>query len=165
MSSAAAPPPSKKPRSDTTTWSTKSKSNNNYNNKDALDMIPTPQFTTLDYVSLTSHPDSFGVDPIPISWGHPSPLIRGPVICTVRHAAQRNAIGAHSGSYCIYTGLAVAAGTLNPDYVPNLKLTSPVFNIGPHAAWTDPRKIASIDPFGHVSSGECSFSFQLDTSM
>jgi hypothetical protein len=46
----------------------------------------------------------------------------------------------------------VAAGTLNPDYVPNLKLTSPVFNIGPHAAWTDPRKIGSIDPFGHLTT-------------
>ncbi len=141
MSSSALSPPSKKQRSDN------AKSNHKDNH---LDMIPTPQFTKLDYVSLTSHPDSFGVDPIPISWGHPSPLIRGPVICTVRHSAQRNAIGAHSGSYCIYTGLAVAAGTLNPDYVPNLKLTSPVFSIGPHAVWTDPRKIGSIDPFGHL---------------
>jgi hypothetical protein len=52
----------------------------------------------------------------------------------------------------VYTGLAVAAGKLNPDYVPNLKLTSPVFKIGPHPGWSDPRKIASIDPFGHVSS-------------
>ncbi len=54
----------------------------------------------------------------------PDPQVRGPVICTVRHTAQRNAIGAHQGSYCVYTGLAVAAGKLNPDYVPNLKLTS-----------------------------------------
>jgi hypothetical protein len=39
---------------------------------------------------------------------------------------------------------------LNPDYVPNLKLTQPVFKIGPHPSWSDPKKIASIDPFGHV---------------
>ena len=91
------------------------------------------------------------ISAIPISWGHPDPLIRGPVICTVRHSSQRNAIGAHSGSYCIYTGLAVAAGKLNPDYVPNLKLTSPVFTVGPHPSWSDPKKLASIDPFGHVS--------------
>jgi hypothetical protein len=115
------------------------------------DGIPIPEITQLDYVNLTSHTDAFDVDPIPISWGHPDPLIRGPVICTVRHSSQRNAIGAHSGSYCIYTGLAVAAGKLNPDYVPNLKLTSPVFNIGPHPSWSDPKKVASIDPFGHVS--------------
>jgi len=114
------------------------------------DGIPIPENTQLDYVNLTTHPDAFGVDPVPISWGHPDPSVRGPVICTVRHFSQRNAIGAHSGSYCIYTGLAVAAGKLNPDYVPNLQLTSPVFKIGPHPAWSDPKKMASIDPFGHM---------------
>jgi hypothetical protein len=92
------------------------------------------------------------VDPIPVSWAHPDPAVRGPVICTVRHSAQRNAIGAHQGSYCIYTGLAVAAGKLDPDYVPNLKLTSPVFQIGPHASWADPRKMAAMDPFGHMTT-------------
>jgi len=39
---------------------------------------------------------------------------------------------------------------LNPEYVPNLKLTSPVFQIGPHKSWSDSKKIASIDPFGHL---------------
>lgn len=119
---------------------------------DVDDGIPIPQISEVDYVNLTSHSDAFGVDPIPISWGHPDPSVRGPVICTVRHSSQRNAIGAHSGSYCIYTGLAVAAGKLNPEYVPNLKLTSPVFSIGPHPSWSDPKKMASIDPFGHVSN-------------
>ncbi|EJK61260.1 hypothetical protein THAOC_18290, partial [Thalassiosira oceanica] len=104
------------------------------------DSIPTPEFTKLDHINLTSHSGTFGVDPIPVSWGHPDPLVRGPVICTVRHSSQRNAIGAHSGSYCVYTGLAVAAGKLNPEYVPNLKLTSPVFDIGPHSSWYDPKK-------------------------
>ncbi|KAI2503336.1 GTP cyclohydrolase N terminal [Fragilaria crotonensis] len=92
------------------------------------DGIPFPELSSLDYVNLTSHSDQFGVDPVPISWAHPDPAVRGPVICTVRHSAQRNAIGAHSGSYCIYTGLAVAAGTLDPDY------------------------IAAMDPFGHVTT-------------
>mmetsp|Transcript_12030 Transcript_12030/g.15687 ORF Transcript_12030/g.15687 Transcript_12030/m.15687 type:complete len:465 (-) Transcript_12030:197-1591(-) len=116
------------------------------------DGIPTPEYSPMDYVSLTSHSGAFGVDPIPISWGHPNPLVRGPVICTVRHSSQRNAIGAHSGSYCVYTGLAVAAGKLNPEYVPNLKLTTPVFRVGPFKAWHDPKKIASIDPFGHCTT-------------
>jgi GTP cyclohydrolase II len=120
--------------------------------EDANDGIPTPEISSLDYVNLTTHSDAFGVDPVPISWGHPDPLVRGPVICTVRHNTQRNAIGAHSGSYCVYTGLAVAAGKLNPAYVPNLSLTSPVFNIGPHKSWSDPKKIASIDPFGHLTT-------------
>jgi len=119
---------------------------------DEDDGIPLPEFTSIDYLSLTSHSGTFGVDPIPISWGHPDPSIRGPVICTVRHQSQRNAIGAHSGSYCIYTGLAVAAGKLNPEYTPNLKLTSPVFNIGPHPSWSDPKKLGCIDPFGHLTT-------------
>ena len=71
---------------------------------DEDDDIPVPEITNLDFVNLTTHSDAFGVDPVPISWGHPDPLVRGPVICTVRHNSQRNAIGAHSGSYCIYTG-------------------------------------------------------------
>lgn len=137
----SAPPLSKKPR---TSSSAPAKNDN--------DGIPVPEITSLDYVNLTSHTDAFGVDPIPISWGHPDPLVRGPVICTVRHSSQRNAIGAHSGSYCIYTGLAVAAGKLNPEYVPNLKLTRPVFQIGPHKSWSDPKKVASIDPFGHMTT-------------
>lgn len=116
------------------------------------DDIPVPQITNVDYVNLTSHTGNFDVDPVPISWGHPDPSIRGPVICTVRHSSQRNAIGAHSGSYCIYTGLAVAAGKLDPNYVPNLKLTAPVFKIGPHPSWADPKKIGVIDPFGHLTT-------------
>ena len=111
-----------------------------------------PETSDGDLISLTSHPDAFGVDPIPVSWGHPDPSVRGPVICTVRHGSQRNAIGAHQGSYCIYTGLAVAANKLDPEYVPNLTLTSPVFKIGPHASWSDPKKVAALDPYGHLTT-------------
>jgi len=53
-------------------------------------------------------------------------------------------------SYVCAHRLAVAAGKLNPDYVPNLQLTSPIFKLGPHPAWSDPKKMASIDPFGHM---------------
>ena len=66
--------------------------------------IPEPESSQYDFVNLTTHPDSVGVAPLPIQWGHVDPLKRGPVICTVRHSSQRNAIGAHSGPYCIYTG-------------------------------------------------------------
>lgn len=78
--------------------------NHNIVNIDNDDDIPVPEIAQLDYVNLTTHSDTFGVDPLPISWAHPDPMVRGPVICTVRHFSQRNAIGAHSGSYCIYTG-------------------------------------------------------------
>jgi GTP cyclohydrolase II len=101
---------------------------------------------------LTSHPDSFETDPVPIHWGSADPKARGLVICTVRYSSQRNAIGAHQGSYCIYTGLAVAAGKLDPDYMPNLSLTFPVFKIGPYPSWSDPTKIAALDPYGHMTT-------------
>ena len=104
--------------------------------------VPEPEFTQAEHIPLTTHADAFGVDPVPVSWAHPDPVVRAPVICTVRHSSQRNAIGAHQGSYCIYTGLAVAAKKLDPDYVPDLKLTSPVFKIGPYPSWSDPKKIA-----------------------
>ena len=42
------------------------------------DGIPFPEISDLDYVNLTSHSDQFGVDPVPISWGHPDPAVRGP---------------------------------------------------------------------------------------
>ena len=61
------------------------------------DPVPEPEFTKPEYIPLTTHSDAFGVDPVPISWGHPDPSVRGPVICTVRHSSQRNAIGAHQG--------------------------------------------------------------------
>lgn len=129
--------------------SKKAKTTKKPSEEEVAAIIPEPDITDDSHIILTSHPDSFGVDPIPISWGHPDPAIRGPVVCTVRHAMQRNSIGAHQGSYCIYTGLAVAAKKLNPDYIPDLSLTSPVLNIGPHPSWSDPKKIAAMDPYGH----------------
>ena len=43
-------------------------------------------------------------------------------------------------------------GKFNSKYMPNLNLMSPVFHIGPHVSWSDPKKVGSIDPFGHVSN-------------
>ena len=120
--------------------------------KSASHMVPEPDITPNVFLNLTTHTDNFDTNPLPLSWGASDPLVRGPILCTIRHQSQRNAIGAHSGSYCIYTGLAVAAGKLDPDYMPNLTLTSPVFPIGPFPSWSDPKKIASIDPFGHVTT-------------
>ena len=66
--------------------------------------------------------------------------------------AQRNAIGAHSGSYSLYRALAVAAGTLDPVHVPDLTNTAPATSIGPHRKWSDPSAIVSLDPYGHLVS-------------
>lgn len=83
-----------------------------------------------------------------MNWGAANPLERGPVIATVKHGGQRNAIGAHGGGYSIYTALAVAAGELNPSHIPNLFQTQPVCDLGPHDSWRNPKTLVTIDPWG-----------------
>ena len=85
-----------------------------------------------------------------MNWGESDPLARGPVIATVKHGGQRNAIGAHGGGYCIYTALAVAAGELDPGHVPNLNTTQPTYDFGPFPSWLNPKSLVTIDPWGHV---------------
>jgi len=103
------------------------------------------------HIVLTSHPGGrFGPQPLPICWGHRDPLQRGPIIATLTHMGQRNAIGTHSGSYAVYRALAVASGALDPEYRPDLTDTAPAEAIGPHVSWTDAEKIVSLDPFGAV---------------
>jgi len=100
------------------------------------------------YVSITSHPGRSGVSPIAVNWGEIDPAKRGPIICTTTEDLYRNAIGAHSGSYCVYRALAIASGALNPNYKPNFHNTEPVAKIGPYPSWGDVSKIGTIDPFG-----------------
>lgn len=115
--------------------------------------IPEPERAELEYINLTTHDGQFGSNPIPVNWGDSDPRKRGPVIATVKHGGQRNAIGAHGGGYCIYTALAVAAGELNPSHVPNLNKTAPTCQIGPFPQWKDPKKIVALDPWGHLVTG------------
>ena len=63
---------------------------------------------------------------------------------------QRNALGAHSGSYSIYRALAIAMGTLDPSHKPDYTKTEPAVPIPPQPAWSDPSKIVSFDPWGHL---------------
>ena len=104
------------------------------------------------HIQLTSHPRAGGAKPPPITWGAESPAARGAIIGTLTNSNQRNAIGAHSGSYALYRALAVAAGSLDPMHVPDLTNTSPEEAIGPFAQWRDPEKIVSMDPYGHMVS-------------
>ena len=60
-------------------------------------------------VKLTTHPSNFGVDPEPLDWGNRDPKKRGPVVATVSKPGMRNAIGAHSGTYCVPSGCARGA--------------------------------------------------------
>ena len=86
---------------------------------------------------------------LPIHWGAATPAERGPVIATLTKPAARNAIGTHSGSYSVYRALAVAAGSLDREHVPDLTDTAPAEAIGPFPQWADPKKIVSLDPYGH----------------
>jgi GTP cyclohydrolase II len=103
------------------------------------------------HIKLTSHPSQRDAAS-PVAWGAPSATARGPVVGAVNDGAQRNAIGAHSGSYAIYRALAVAAGALDPVHVPDLTDTAPAARIGPHPQWADAEKIVSLDPYGHMVS-------------
>ena len=101
------------------------------------------------HIRLTSHPGSGAPPRFPIRWGAPTARERGPVIGTVTAAANRNAIGAHGGSYALYRALAVSAGALNPISRPDFTNTAPAADIGPHPQWSDAGRIVSLDPWGH----------------
>ena len=100
-------------------------------------------------IVLTSHPRN-AVVRRPIAWGAASAKLRGPVVATMHSAADRNAIGAHSGAYSVYRALAVASGQLDPAHRPDLTNTTPAVQIGPFPQWSDPAAIVSLDPWGHM---------------
>jgi GTP cyclohydrolase II len=101
------------------------------------------------HIRLTSHPARGASSTPPIRWGAANAKERGPIIGTVSSPGQRNAIGAHGGSYALYRALAVSAGALNPIARPDFTNTAPVIDIGPFPRWCDPERIVSLDPWGH----------------
>jgi GTP cyclohydrolase II len=102
----------------------------------------------LEHIRLTSHPEPGGKLQFPITWGAPTARERGPIIGTVSRA--RNVIGSHGGSYAVYRALAVSAGALDPIRRPDLTNTHPAATIGPFAQWSEPQRIVSLDPWGHL---------------
>ncbi|KAF9586566.1 Uracil-regulated protein 1 [Lunasporangiospora selenospora] len=128
------------------------------------DTIVSPTFTTnrsteqagpyTDKPVLTTYPSQKGVKPFKMDWGAADPQVRGPVVAS--HLANsiniRNAIGAYGGSYSIYRSLAVAMGDLPADHKPNFDYTQPPVKIAQQPQWSDPTKIVSLDPFGHLTS-------------
>ncbi|MBS0248070.1 MAG: GTP cyclohydrolase II [Proteobacteria bacterium] len=102
-----------------------------------------------DHIRLTSHPTPGGKPRFPIHWGAPSARERGPIIGTVSRPADRNVIGTHGGSYSVYRALAVSAGALDPIRRPDLTNTHPAAEIGPFGQWSEPKRIVSLDPWGH----------------
>jgi len=102
----------------------------------------------VDHIRLTSHPEPGGKLQFPITWGAGTPRERGPVIGTVSRV--RNVIGSHGGSYAVYRALAVSAGALDPIRRPDLTNTHPAAPIGPFPQWSEPERIVSLDPWGHL---------------
>jgi len=103
-----------------------------------------------DHIRLTSHPEPGAKARFPIQWSAASSRERGPVIGTVSQLGQRNVIGSHGGSYALYRALAVSSGTLDPIRRPDLTNTFPTATIGPFPQWSEPGKIVSLDPWGHL---------------
>ena len=115
-------------------------------------LTPRPSLLIASRLSASAYPDQHGIKPYPLQWGASDPAVRGPVICSRLPSTikQRNAIGAHSGSYSIYRALAIAMGTLDPSHKPDYSKTEPAVPVPPQPAWSDPRKIVSFDPWGHL---------------
>ena len=101
------------------------------------------------HIRLNTHPPRGGPPTAMVTWGARDPNQRGPVVGTVADPTRRNAIGVHSGGYGIYRALAIAAQELKADHRPDLTNTSPAEMIGPFESWFDPRRIVSLDPWGH----------------
>jgi len=104
----------------------------------------------IDHIRITSHPAPGAKHDFPIDWGAASARERGPVIGTVSRPQDRNVIGTHGGSYSVYRALAVSSGALDPIRRPDLTNTHPAETIGPFLQWADPRRIVSLDPWGHL---------------
>jgi GTP cyclohydrolase II len=103
------------------------------------------------HIRLTSHPEP-GTAAIryPVRWGAADARERGPLIGSVTNPADRNVIGSHGGAYSVYRALAISARALNPLQRPDLTNTHPVVGIGPHPSWSEPDRIVSLDPWGHL---------------
>jgi GTP cyclohydrolase II len=107
-----------------------------------------PRPKRLRHIALTSHPGTMGQEAIPIHWGAPDPLVRGPIVATVSNPAHRNVIGTHAGGYAVYRALAVASGDLQRNHRPDFTNTAPAIEIGPYPSWCNPHQIVSLDPLG-----------------
>lgn len=104
-------------------------------------------------VVLTTFTNDAGVEPLSMNWGASDPQVRGPIVASrYRNGlTKHNAIGAHSGSYCIYHALAVGSKQLNPDYTADYTNAQPAFKIPVQEQWGNGEKIVSMDPFGHLT--------------
>ena len=115
----------------------------------------------IGHIRLTSHPGAGAKLRFPVQWGAPTARERGPVIGSI--SQERNAIGAHGGSYSVYRALAVSSGAMSATAKPDFTDTAPVVAFGPFAQWRDAAKIVSLDPWGHLVAD--AFKPEIDTGV
>ncbi|CAI6100478.1 unnamed protein product [Clonostachys chloroleuca] len=115
-------------------------------------------------IVLTTYPKQIGINPLPMDWGNPDPLKRGPVVVSRLANTIRKRNGPSTlflrpmlskcfsgGSYSTYYALAVASKELNIDHRPDFTNTEPAVNVGPFPQWGDRDKIVAMDPYGHLA--------------
>jgi GTP cyclohydrolase II len=100
------------------------------------------------HIILATHTNLKFKETIPINWGAPTAMERGPVVASLTNPVARNAIGAHSGSYTVYRALSIASGKFDHHHRPDLHNTQSPVPFGPYPQWKDPKKMVSIDPWG-----------------
>jgi GTP cyclohydrolase II len=108
------------------------------------------QSNRTEHIRLTSHPEPGAKLRFPIKWSAATARDRGPIIGTVSQPQDRNVIGSHSGSYAVYRALAVSSGALDPIRRADLTNTYPTATMGPFPQWSEPHRIVSLDPWGHL---------------
>ncbi|SCU96885.1 LAFA_0G08636g1_1 [Lachancea sp. 'fantastica'] len=104
-----------------------------------------------DEIALTTYPEDSKL--LGLEWGAAAPDVRGPVVCSRYHdgLAKHNAIGAHSGPYCVYHALAVASKQLDPNHVADYTNSQPAFSIPEQKSWYNNKDIVAMDPLGHLT--------------
>lgn len=100
------------------------------------------------HIILASHSNLKFKETLPIKWGAPTAMERGPVVASSTDHKARNAIGAHSGSYTVYRALSIASGKFPPQHRPDLHNTQSPVKIGPYPQWKEPLKMVTVDPWG-----------------
>ncbi|QLL31920.1 hypothetical protein HG536_0C00870 [Torulaspora globosa] len=105
----------------------------------------------VDSTVLTTYPEDSS--PIPLKWGDSSPESRGPIVASRYRdgLSKHNAIGAHSGSYCVYHALAVGSNQLNPEHVADYTNSQPAFSVPEQKEWYNDEDIVAMDAFGHLA--------------
>lgn len=100
------------------------------------------------HIILASQANLKFKESLPIKWGADTAMERGPVVASHTNHKNRNAIGAHSGSYTVYRALSVASKKFPALHRPDLHNTQSPVKIGPYAQWKDPLKMVTVDPWG-----------------